>query len=166
MNARTLSIGALAGATLLAAAPAWADRYGHDPYGRGRIEHPRAWHGHRPVVLHPVPVSYYPAPAAHYYYGPPRQVIVERPVYVERVIERPVYVPAPAPGPYGWQGAQGAYGAPPPAAHPGPGTGWGTAGGAVAGALLGSRVGKGSGQVAGIALGSVLGAYVGHQLSR
>jgi hypothetical protein len=156
---RTLSISALAGATLLAAAPAWADRYGHDPYGRGRIEHPRAWHGHghRPVVLHPVPVTYYPAPAAHYYYGPPRQVIVERPVYVERVVERPVYVPAPAPG---------AYGPSPPTAHPGAGTGWGTAGGAVAGALLGSRVGKGSGQVAGIALGSVLGAYVGHQLSR
>ncbi len=158
---RTLSISALAGATLLAAAPAWADRYGHDPHGRGRIEHPRAWHGHghghRPVVLHPASVTYYPAPAAHYYYGPPHQVIVERPVYVERVVERPVYVPAPAPG---------AYGPPPPAAHPGAGTGWGTAGGAVAGALLGSRVGKGSGQVAGIALGSVLGAYVGHQLSR
>lgn len=90
MNARKLTLGALAGAVLLAAAPAWAgdrnDRYDrHDRRDHGRHDaRQHAHERHRYVPPRHYPHHYYrPAPQAHYYYAPPRAVIVPRPLVFE-----------------------------------------------------------------------------------
>jgi hypothetical protein len=77
MNFKKLALAAAAGATLLAAAPVFAQTYYYGP--AYRYYHPYRHHYYRPrpvVVYEPAPYYYYP-PAPAYYYEP-RPVIYGR----------------------------------------------------------------------------------------
>ena len=152
-----------AGALIAASLPALAD---HGRWDRGH----RDWREHR-----------------FEHRGPPRRVIVERPVYVERqvVVERPVYVDrpvyveqAPVYGPpvYSHPGYEpvyqpDVYRSPAPVAYPAPvrhsrhnePNMVGAAAGAAIGAVLGSQVGDRRSRGATTAIGAAIGGILGSQ---
>ena len=142
----------------------WNDDYREGGYRQGRVVEYR-YPVREVVVERPVYVE--------------RRVVVERPVYVDRrvVVERPVYVDQPVyvenpqpmyePPAYGGQVYGQPVYEPAPAQGPfPPGTArkvMGTTAGAVVGAAIGSTIAHGGGRAAAAAVGAVVGGMLGGQ---
>jgi hypothetical protein len=155
MNAsRKVVLVIAAGASLAAAAPAFADNWGHDDHDDGdrhwhQRDEGRVYYGHPQVVYAPAPVYYVPpqvvyAPAP-VYYGPPQVVYAPAPVY---------YGPP-----------QVVYSQPPAYSQPyASSVNAGNVGGAIAGAVIGSRFGRGDGRLGATAIGTFLGSVIGGRM--